>query len=53
MEFLKGYTPSEQGGYREGMSISEKYNCWAAAQYRDKASTRFCEKVNIFKLTHR
>ncbi|PVG00478.1 ArfGap-domain-containing protein [Serendipita vermifera] len=36
MTFMKDYTPAEQGGYRPGMSVSEKYNCWAAAQYKEK-----------------
>lgn len=34
--FMKDYTPVEQGGYREGMGISEKYHTWAAAQYKEK-----------------
>jgi ADP-ribosylation factor GTPase-activating protein 1 len=34
--FMKDYTPAEQGGYREGMSVQEKYNTWAAAQYKEK-----------------
>jgi ADP-ribosylation factor GTPase-activating protein 1 len=36
MTFMKDYRPAEQGGYRPGMSVSEKYNCWAAAQYKEK-----------------
>ncbi|KAG9044151.1 Zn finger-containing GTPase- Activating Protein for ARF [Serendipita sp. 407] len=36
--FMNEYTPAEQGGYREGMTIAEKYNCWAAAQYKEKLS---------------
>jgi ADP-ribosylation factor GTPase-activating protein 1 len=35
---MKDYTPVEQGGYREGMSVQEKYNTWAAAQYKEKVS---------------
>ena len=34
--FMKDYHPAEQGGYREGMGISEKYHTWAAAQYKEK-----------------
>lgn len=34
MTFMKEY--GDQGGYREGMSVVEKYNCWAAAQYKEK-----------------
>ncbi|KAG8807178.1 Zn finger-containing GTPase- Activating Protein for ARF [Serendipita sp. 399] len=36
--FMKEYTPTDQGGYREGMTIAEKYNTWAAAQYKEKLS---------------
>ncbi|KAF7800133.1 hypothetical protein EIP86_011378 [Pleurotus ostreatoroseus] len=32
--FMKAY---ENGGYSEGMSAHDKYHCWAAAQYREKA----------------
>jgi len=34
--FMQSYTPVEQGGYKEGMSIHEKYHSWAATQYREK-----------------
>jgi ADP-ribosylation factor GTPase-activating protein 1 len=27
-----------EGGYSKGMGMNEKYNSWAAAQYRDKVS---------------
>jgi ADP-ribosylation factor GTPase-activating protein 1 len=37
--FMQSYTPAEQGGYKEGMSIHEKYHSWAAAQYREKVRT--------------
>ncbi|EJU06352.1 ArfGap-domain-containing protein [Dacryopinax primogenitus] len=36
MDFLKDYTPTDQGVYIEGMVIQEKYTCWAASQYREK-----------------
>lgn len=28
-----------EGGYSKGIGMSEKYNCWAAAQYREKVGT--------------
>jgi ADP-ribosylation factor GTPase-activating protein 1 len=34
-EFMEGYA-KEEGGWRKGMSIAEKYKTWAAAQYREK-----------------
>jgi len=34
--FMRSYTPVEQGGYKEGMSVHDKYHSWAAAQYREK-----------------
>ena len=34
--FMQSYTPVEQGGYKEGMSVHDKYHSWAAAQYREK-----------------
>ena len=34
--FIQSYTPVEQGGYKEGMSVHDKYHSWAAAQYREK-----------------
>jgi ADP-ribosylation factor GTPase-activating protein 1 len=34
--FMESYGP--EGGYRKGMDMQEKYNCWAATQYREKAS---------------
>ncbi|KZT62791.1 hypothetical protein CALCODRAFT_489288 [Calocera cornea HHB12733] len=36
MDFLKNYSPADQGGYKDGMAIQEKYTCWAASQYREK-----------------
>ena len=39
LEFMQSYSPSEQGGYKEGMSIHDKYHCWAATQYREKVVT--------------
>ncbi|TDL29831.1 ArfGap-domain-containing protein [Rickenella mellea] len=34
--FMESYTPVEHGGYREDMTVHEKYHCWAATQYREK-----------------
>ncbi|THH16415.1 hypothetical protein EW146_g4228 [Bondarzewia mesenterica] len=36
MDFMKSYSPAEQGGYKEDMSSYDKYHCWAATQYREK-----------------
>ncbi|WVN87510.1 uncharacterized protein L203_102692 [Cryptococcus depauperatus CBS 7841] len=33
-DFIENYGP--EGGYAPGMGIQEKYNSWAAAQYREK-----------------
>jgi ADP-ribosylation factor GTPase-activating protein 1 len=35
---MNEYDP--KGGYVKGMSITEKYNTWAAAQYREKVGWR-------------
>lgn len=35
-DFMRSYSPAEQGGYREGMSPQETYHSWAATQYREK-----------------
>ena len=39
LKFMQSYTPVEQGGYKEGMSIHDRYHCWAATQYREKVVT--------------
>ncbi|KAH8118723.1 ArfGap-domain-containing protein [Phellopilus nigrolimitatus] len=36
--FMRNYSPPEQGGYTEGMSVHDKYHCWAASQYKEKLS---------------
>jgi ADP-ribosylation factor GTPase-activating protein 1 len=36
---MESYGP--EGGYRKGMDMQEKYNCWAATQYREKVSWSF------------
>jgi ADP-ribosylation factor GTPase-activating protein 1 len=33
---LQSYTPVDQGGYKEGLSVYDTYHCWAATQYREK-----------------
>lgn len=35
-EFLRSYTPANEGGYTNGMSSYDLYHCWAATQYREK-----------------
>lgn len=34
--FMDSYGP--EGGYKKGMGMQEKYNSWAATQYREKVS---------------
>lgn len=38
-DFMENYGP--EGGYTKGMGMQEKYNSWAAAQYREKVSNFF------------
>lgn len=38
-DFMENYGP--EGGYTKGMGMQEKYNSWAAAQYREKVSDFF------------
>lgn len=35
-DFMENYGP--EGGYTKGIGMQEKYNSWAAAQYREKVS---------------
>lgn len=35
-DFMENCGP--EGGYTKGMGMQEKYNSWAAAQYREKVS---------------
>ncbi|KAI6047534.1 hypothetical protein EDC04DRAFT_631800 [Pisolithus marmoratus] len=35
-QFLRSYTPADEGGYKDGMSSYDLYHCWAATQYRQK-----------------
>ncbi|KAF8341389.1 putative GTPase activating protein for Arf-domain-containing protein [Cantharellus anzutake] len=37
IQFLKTYSPKDKGGYSPEMSVRDKYHCWAAQQYREKA----------------
>jgi len=43
--FMQSYTPVEQGGYKEGMSVHDKYHSWAAAQYREKLNADLQDKA--------
>ncbi|KAJ7639133.1 ArfGap-domain-containing protein [Roridomyces roridus] len=43
-EFMKNYSPAEQGGYKEGNSPYEIYHCWAASQYREKLDAEIAGK---------
>ncbi|KAF8622130.1 hypothetical protein AX15_007261 [Amanita polypyramis BW_CC] len=43
-EFMKSYTPVEQGGYKDGISVYDKYHCWAATQYREKLDSTLAGK---------
>lgn len=40
-EFMDSYGPD--GGYTKGMGINDKYNTWAASQYRDKLAAECAE----------
>ncbi|KAJ7752817.1 ArfGap-domain-containing protein [Mycena maculata] len=42
--FMKAYTPTEQGGYKEGNSPYDVYHCWAASQYREKLDAEIAGK---------
>ncbi|KAH9002235.1 ArfGap-domain-containing protein [Lactarius hatsudake] len=44
LEFIQSYIPAEQGGYKEGMSIHDRYHCWAATQYREKLDAGLQDK---------
>ncbi|KAJ7284071.1 ArfGap-domain-containing protein [Mycena rebaudengoi] len=43
-QFMKSYSPAEQGGYKEGDSAYEIYHCHAAAQYREKLDAELAGK---------
>lgn len=44
LAFMQSYTPAEQGGYKEDMSVHDKYHCWAATQYREKLDAGLQDK---------
>ncbi|KAK1228454.1 Zn finger-containing GTPase- Activating Protein for ARF [Marasmius sp. AFHP31] len=43
-DFMKSYTPVEQGGYSESLSSYDTYHCWAATQYREKLDAELAGK---------
>jgi len=43
-EFMKSYSPVQQGGYSEGLSPYDTYHCWAATQYREKLDAALAGK---------
>ncbi|KAJ7228337.1 ArfGap-domain-containing protein [Mycena pura] len=43
-QFMKSYSPAEQGGYKEGNSAYDVYHCWAASQYREKLDAEIAGK---------
>jgi ADP-ribosylation factor GTPase-activating protein 1 len=52
-DFMKSYTPVEQGGYSDALSTHDTYHCWAAAQYKEKVKyfsgrTHVCSKSSFF-----
>jgi ADP-ribosylation factor GTPase-activating protein 1 len=46
---MQSYSPTEQGGYKEGLSSYDTYHCWAATQYREKVriqiQIKYCKKT--------
>ncbi|KAJ7682467.1 ArfGap-domain-containing protein [Mycena polygramma] len=43
-DFMKSYSPAEQGGYKEANSPYDIYHCWAASQYREKLDAEIAGK---------
>ncbi|KAH7916259.1 hypothetical protein BJ138DRAFT_996242 [Hygrophoropsis aurantiaca] len=43
-QFMQSYTPSDQGGYKDGMNAYDTYHCWAASQYREKMDATLADK---------
>ncbi|KAF5358916.1 hypothetical protein D9758_004860 [Tetrapyrgos nigripes] len=43
-EFMRSYTPAEQGGYSDNLSSYDTYHCWAATQYREKLDAMLAGK---------
>lgn len=43
-EFMRNYSPAEQGGYKDSLGPHDTYHCWAAAQYREKLDAALAGK---------
>lgn len=43
-EFMRSYSPAEQGGYKDSLSPYDTYHCWAASQYREKLDAALAGK---------
>ncbi|KAK0461817.1 ArfGap-domain-containing protein [Desarmillaria tabescens] len=43
-EFMRAYTPVEQGGYTDSLSVHDTYHCWAASQYKQKLDYELMDK---------
>ncbi|KAG1755439.1 ArfGap-domain-containing protein [Suillus lakei] len=43
-QFIESYTPTDQGGYKQGTSAYDTYHCWAASQYREKLDAALADK---------
>ncbi|KAG2349158.1 ArfGap-domain-containing protein [Suillus weaverae] len=43
-QFIESYTPTDQGGYKQGTSAYDTYYCWAASQYREKLDAALADK---------
>lgn len=46
---MDSYTPTDQGGYKSGCTVHEKYHCWAAAQYRSKVRFQLFSQNALLK----
>ncbi|KAK0491314.1 ArfGap-domain-containing protein [Armillaria novae-zelandiae] len=43
-DFMRAYTPVEQGGYSDSLSVHDTYHCWAATQYRQNLDYQLADK---------
>ncbi|KAF9464857.1 ArfGap-domain-containing protein [Collybia nuda] len=43
-DFVRNYTPVDQGGYNDNLSPYDTYHCWAATQYREKLDAALAGK---------
>ncbi|ESK95165.1 arf gtpase activator [Moniliophthora roreri MCA 2997] len=43
-DFMRSYSPAEQGGYTDSLSSYDTYHCWAATQYREKLDAELAGK---------